>query len=301
MFIKLFKSLRNRSRDISKTNYEVSGIRFYLRRILMEDKILNSTETGISDNRYCDNSIIVSLTTYGRRINDVCFTIESLMQQTMKANRIVLWLDDSFENKKLPNSLERQIDRGLEVRYTKDIKSYKKLIPALKEFPNDTIITVDDDVIYDFDFLEKFIKAHLEDSESIYAGRIHSMVLDGNGVLMPYMKWDWNRTSIPHRHFMTGVGGVLYPPHSLYKDVTREDIFMSLSPTADDVWFTAMAKLKGTDIKKIITRNPQGEDYISNDAVQDMALCNINVGGDGHNDSQIQAVFSRYNIYDLIR
>lgn len=267
----------------------------------MEEKILNCKDSGITETPYCNNAIIVSLTTYGRRINDVCFTIESLMQQTMKANKIVLWLDERFEKKMLPNSLERQIDRGLEIKYTKDIKSYKKLIPAIKEFPNDVIITVDDDVIYDFDFLEKFIKAHLADPKSIYAGRVHSMVFDRKGTLMPYIKWDWNNTSKPSRHLMTGVGGVLYPPNSLYQDVTKEDIFMELSPTADDVWFTAMAKLKGTDIKKIITRNPQGVDYISNYGVQDMALCNINVGNEGRNDAQIQAVFSRYNIYDLIR
>ena len=41
-------------------------------------KILHSTEPGVSSERYCDHDIVISLTTYGRRPEDVCFTIESL-------------------------------------------------------------------------------------------------------------------------------------------------------------------------------------------------------------------------------
>ncbi len=298
---RILKAIRKTRTQVATVEREVSGIKFYIHRLNIEDKILNSKESGITTTPYTQNNIIVSLTTYGRRINDVCFTIESLMQQTMKANKIVLWLDKNFENKMLPTSLLRQVERGLEIKFTKDIKSYKKLIPALKEFPNDVIITVDDDVIYEFDFLEKFIRAHLEDPNSIYAGRIHSMTFDEKGNLKPYMEWNWNCASEPSKHLVTGVGGVLYPPHSLYEDVDKEEIFMSLSPSADDVWFTAMAKLNGTDIKKVETRNPRGEDYVSNDAVQDIGLFNINVGGEGHNDKQIKAVFSKYNIYNLIR
>ena len=42
--------------------------------------------------------------------------------------------------------------------------------------------------------------------------------------------------------------GVLYPPHTLYSDVSREDLFIRLAPDADDVWFWAMAVLNGTKI-----------------------------------------------------
>lgn len=301
MFDKLLRAIRKTRNQVTTVEREVAGIKFYIHRLNIEDKILNCKDSGITDTRYSSNNIIVSLTTYGKRINDVCFTIESLMQQTMKANKIILWLDESFEHKMLPTSLIRQVERGLEIKYTKDIKSYKKLIPALKIFPDDVIITVDDDVIYDFDFLEKFIRAHLTDPKSIYAGRIHSMTFDDKGNLKPYLEWDWYTASEPSKHLITGVGGVLYPPHSLYEEVDNEEIFMSLSPSADDVWFTAMAKLKGTDIKKVETRNFKGEDYVSNDAVQDIGLFNVNVGNNGHNDKQIKAVFSKYNVYRLIQ
>ena len=44
----------------------------------------------------------------------------------------------------------------------------------------------------------------------------------------------------------TGVGGVLYPPHSLDESMLDPEVFMKLAPTTDDVWFWAAAVSKGT-------------------------------------------------------
>lgn len=48
------------------------------------------------------------------------------------------------------------------------------------------------------------------------------------------------------RNLATTGGGTLFPPHSLHPDVFRDDIFMNLCPTTDDLCFFAMAILKGT-------------------------------------------------------
>ena len=63
---------------------------------------LNSIEPGISNIKYCNNEIIVSLTTYGKRLYDVYLAIESIMQQTKKPNRIVLWLGNELKETILP-------------------------------------------------------------------------------------------------------------------------------------------------------------------------------------------------------
>lgn len=287
--------------QVGATYREVSDLKFFMRRMQMEHAILSSDTPGVSTERYCDVDIIVSLTTYGRRLYDVCYTIESLMQQTCRPNRIVLWLDPLTLSKRLPVALQKQMYRGLEVLATPDIRSYTKLIPALKNFPEAAIITVDDDMVYDFDIVERLIKAHHTDPTAIHACRVHTMKFDGKGNLLPYSQWDWCTASTVNRHFLTGVGGVLYPPHALGEEVFDEDVFRSICPTADDVWFTAMAKLNGTSIMKAETRSPNGEDYTCNLDVQDMGLCRINTGISGKNDAQIQAVFTRYGIYDLIK
>ena len=57
-------------------------MKFFMRRVQLEQSILSSASVGVSSDKYCDTEIVVSLTTYGRRLYDVCYTIESLMQQT---------------------------------------------------------------------------------------------------------------------------------------------------------------------------------------------------------------------------
>jgi hypothetical protein len=51
-----------------------------------------------------------------------------------------------------------------------------------------------------------------------------------------------------HRSFLnlqTGVGGVLYPPHSLKQEMMDEALFTSLAPSTDDIWFWAAGVANG--------------------------------------------------------
>lgn len=296
------QKLEGKNNQINLIASEVSSFKYFIKRLNLEDKIINCNTPGISTEKYTDVDIIVSLTTYGRRINDVCITIESIMQQTKKANRIILWIDENLNVNELPSSLKLQMKRGLEVKYTRDIRSFTKLIPALKAFPDAAIITIDDDLIYDFDLLDRLISAFIMDRASIHACRTHTMTFNEEGTIMPYSMWEFckSATDKPTRNFLTGVGGVLYPPSSLPTEVFHEETFSSICPTADDVWFTAMAIINQTPIKKVPTRNPQGEDYILNLDVQDMGLYNMNTGEGGRNDIQIKKVFDKYNVYKFI-
>ncbi len=274
---------------------------FESRRFKLIEHILHDTESGITNQRYTDHDIIVSLTSFDKRINDVAFTIESLMQQSMKPNRIILWLDNSFQNK-LPQSLIYQQKRGLEINFCKDIRSYTKLVPSLRNYPNDAIITFDDDLLYDYDIIERLIKAYLQNPNMIHACRANRMILDHHNKPIPYLQWNRKINEVgPNRlNFLTGVGGVLYPPRCLDEEVLNEDVFLDICKFADDVWFNAMAIKKGTLINKVYTRNHLGEDYISNEAVQDVGLWNVNNQGKRLNDIQLKAVFDKYDLYSKL-
>ncbi len=76
--MKILSSLKRKRRQLNEIHANVQNIKFFMRRLQLEDKILHSTEPGVSSERYCDHDIVISLTTYGRRLEDVCFTIESL-------------------------------------------------------------------------------------------------------------------------------------------------------------------------------------------------------------------------------
>lgn len=275
--------------------------RFERQAFSLTNQTLYSTDSGISSDRLCNEDIIVSLTSYGERIFDVYLAIESIMQGSLKPNRIILCLSkDEFQGKSLPITLQKQIKRGLEIYYCKDTRSYKKLIYTLKENPNATIITIDDDAIYNFDFVENLIKSHKQNPSYIYANRVHLMKKNSNGNFKSYLDWEWcvsTDNSESNNLFFTGVGGVLYPPHSLHEEVFNEDIFMKISPTADDVWFNAMAKLKGTKICKSYTHSQNGEDFIINENLQINSLTTINNAiNHNQNDVQIKAVFEKYGL-----
>lgn len=268
----------------------------------LTEKALFSKELGINREKVCDSEVVVSLTTYGERLYDVYLPIESIMQGTLKPNRIILWVSEDFQFRPLPITLQRQQKRGLEVRYCKDIRSFTKLIPTLKVFPDACIITIDDDLIYKFDLVENLMAAYILEPHYIHANRIHKLVLGDDNKPINYMKWQWNsNNAIPsYLNFLTGVGGVLYPPQSLDNEVFNEEVFLDICKYADDIWFYAMALKKGTMIKKSFTHNPKGEDYILNGNVQNSGLLNVNTKNQCLNDIQLKSVFDRYNLYQTL-
>ncbi|TCN92833.1 hypothetical protein EDB51_12559 [Vibrio crassostreae] len=208
----------------------------------------------ISKEKELDSELIVSLTTFSKKIHDVHLVIESIGQQTLQANRIILWLDEKeFSLDTLPKILHRQVERGLEVRFCPDYRSYKKIIPTLKLAPDAYIITVDDDVLYAYNFIENLLAQHHYSSKTIIGYRGHEITLSNDGEVMPYKRW---RYSVPelvtsHQVMLTGVGGIFYPPNSLHPDVIDINLFMKLAPSADDLWLKIMAIRQGTECKKL--------------------------------------------------
>ncbi len=279
-------------------------IEYCMRHDDMVEKALNCNVPGITTDRLCGHEVIVSLTTYGKRLLDVSPTIESIMQGSMKPNRIVLWLDNGLEGSPLPIALQRQCERGLEIAFCKDLRSYKKLIPALCKFPEAVVITIDDDAIYNYDLVEKLVNAHKLYPHDIVANRVHRMVLGKDGCPIPYMEWNWCvnpplEESSPLL-FFTGVGGVLYPPGSFNSAVTDEAVFMEICKSADDVWFNSMALMAGTKVRKCYTHDVKGEDYILNEDVQDVGLLHINISKAGGNDRQLKAVYDKYGLWNKL-
>lgn len=294
--IKSFFNVRYHNQRLKEQlNYDI-------RSLYLIDKALNCTEPGITNEKYDENEIIVSLTTYGKRLFDVAITIESIMQGSMKPNRIVLWLGEDLKNTTLPIALQKQQSRGLEVSFCKDIRSYKKLIPALKKYPDASIITIDDDVIYHYDLIESLINTHKLYPSHIIANRIHRIILNSNKKPVSYKKWEWDAEpkDDSYLNFFTGVGGVLYPPHSLHPEVLNENIFLNICKYADDIWFNAMALKAGSHVLKCKLKISCGNHILSNYEVQEMGLFHINVNSQNKNDQQMQAVFQKYNLWEQL-
>lgn len=241
------------------------------------------------------HEVIISLTSYPARINTVHLTIESLLRQSWRAEKVVLWLaPEQFPNreKDLPSQLLELTSRGLTIDWYHDIRSYKKLIPALRKYPDSVIVTADDDAIYPSNWLVELVNAYKKNKNAIHCHRCRRVNREGK-VINPYNTWGFivKEDSCSYDNFFTGLGGVLYPPHSLHPKVMDERSFMTLVPDGDDIWFWGMALLKHTPIN-VFKKQISQFDNIPN--TQDTALWNTNCKGEFNNDCKIQNLFRHY-------
>ena len=180
-----------------------------LYKLLVNFGILRPHKLSITNENH--PKIIVSLTSYGRRVNTVYYTIISLLRQTLSPDMVILWLDDeNWSDDKLPKSLKKLCGYGLTVKYCKDIKSYKKLIPALQQYPDALIVTCDDDIYYRRNMVERLVVAYEENPTNIYAHRAHLITFDSKGKLNSYNNWPEEISNVQGKQvFPTSGGGTL--------------------------------------------------------------------------------------------
>ena len=172
----------------------------------------------------------------------------------MQPNKIILWLAESdfpSKEKSLPLNLLELCKKGLTIDYyNQNIKSYLKLIPTLKKYPNKIIITTDDDNMYHKDMVEKLYKSFLKHPKDIHAHRITKITYEsGEFKVIPGGIYYYKNSSFLNK--LTGVGGVLYPPRCFYKDIYNEKLFMKLAPTSDDLWFWIQGILNNIRVRVV--------------------------------------------------
>lgn len=231
--------------------------------------------------------VMVSLTSYGKRLGIVHLTVLSLMGQSVRPDRIVLWLD--AEEGAVPGSLKMLEKYGLDIRYgCEDLKGHKKYFWALREFADSCVITVDDDVMYPADTVESLLAAHGRYPDAVVARRVNRMVV-ADGALAPYADWEfeWHGDDVPRDDLLaTGVGGVLYPPHCF------GDLAFDLGPIAgtglgnDDLWLKANEIIYGRKVAWAPCDLPHPYAIVPD---QDDGLFDGNVQGGG-NDVSIRAI-----------
>lgn len=227
-------------------------LRFVFNPLIRYNSNLMSKYVGINPVKR-DVPIIVSLTSYEARFKDLEISLYSLLNQSLKPDIIILWLSDEIESlNDLPYEITKYIKNGLEIRFVKDIGSYTKAIYTFKEYSEAIIVTADDDIYYPKKWLERLYHSYIAHPKDIQVHRAHRVRLKDRKIL-PYEKWEKHvqEESARFDNFLTGVGGVLYPPNCFLSEVFRNDIFLKYAPTADDIWFWFMALISNRRIRVV--------------------------------------------------
>lgn len=238
--------------------------------------------------------LIVSLTSHPRRFASLHRTLACLLGQTVKPDRVVLWLG-SGAAARLPRQVRALAARGLEVRESEDLGPHTKLLPALAAFPDAYLVNADDDVYYPADWLETLVGAHDPAAPAILCYRAQRLRLAPGGAVAPFSDWQHDVQDKAARRpsvdlLPTGVGGTLYPPASLHPDVLDIGLMRKLSPANDDFWFWWQARRAGTRHRKVGGRFR----YLDWPGSQGVALHPHNLAGgyDGH----IRALVAHYGL-----
>ncbi len=212
---------------------------------LTENKACNR----LSENKREGQKVIVSLTSFPKRLPTLWLVIETILRQTVKPDEIVLYLTASQvpDINALPKSLLRLRERGLRIELAPDaIRSHTKYFYAFQQYPNDIVITVDDDLFYRSDLVETHLRNSNLYPNCVIANWVKE-IIPGKG---KYTEWpDLSRIQKRSKNFLVlGVASVLYPPSSVHPDAFDVENIKTLSLTADDVWLTAMLLKKRTEI-----------------------------------------------------
>ena len=202
-------------------------------------------------------SLIVSFTSYPARIHVVPQVLESLYSQSMKPDRILLWLaEEQFPGREadLPKVLIDDAAAGkFELRWCDDLGSHKKYFYAMQEFPDDIIILVDDDTYYHPDTIKTLYGKHLDFPNCIVGIHTKIILIDDANNIVPYKKWP-PRVFIDYPSIQLipmGGCGVLYPPNSVDPCIFDKSAILSHCAfngviCGDDLWLKAHAILSGT-------------------------------------------------------
>jgi hypothetical protein len=287
-------------------NHYVTSINYFLNPLfckvadvvfIKEYNSTKITKSGITDTKR-NQKIIVSLTSFPSRINTLWICIESLLRQTVKPDEIILWLADTqFKSlSSLPEKLLNQQKRGLSIRFCDDLKSHKKYYYAFKEYPDDVIITVDDDVVYPQNMVKALMDLYYKYPDSICCNFGSYITFNDKDEINLFRNWQSSFVKMLNEPSYllapVGVSGILYPPKSINKEVFNKNVFTNICLYADDLWLKVMGLLNGT---KAIQSDCFPRHFFTIQGSQKECLLRINITKK-QNDVQFQALLNRYKI-----
>lgn len=283
---RVFSLLPRSSIDRVKNVY-ASLLESYYRRMI------NGLANGLNQTPRAQE-VVVTLTSTPKRLRSKTdIAVTTLLRQSFRPDRVVLWLTDEIKADDLPPSFQHLQQAGLEVRFCKDVGPHTKLIHSLAAFPQSILVTADDDLFYAPHWLNTLYQSYLNAPANIHCHRAHLMRTDQNGMLLSYGEWGLTAPGIvgpSHLLFPTSGSGMLFPPSILPQEAQNIEAFRRLCPTNDDIWYKAMALLGNVLCQKA---KPYHRENLTVRDSQGSALFQVNAT---NNDPQLHATFEAYNL-----
>jgi len=214
---------------------------YFLLSIFLRDKKTNTLK-----------DTIVSLTSYDNRINNrLVLVIKSILTQTYQPELLVLFVTQNDFNRTISIMNRLMGDVRFKIQIVEDFYSYKKIIPALKFYPNKNVITIDDDIFYPKNFIYNIFKS-VKQNNILYVNWGHAITFDLNNKIKKYKDLEFrinnknsiNRLLVPN----TGSGAFFSSGLFNYSDYDF-DLILKNFKTTDDLYLFYLCCCKHIEIQ----------------------------------------------------
>lgn len=241
-------------------------------------------------------NLIVSFTSYPARINTLHMVVRSLLRQSICAKNIVLYLGSDTPENAIPKKLKKLCKRGLLIKTGyEDLKPHKKYFFAMQEYPDNIIITVDDDIMYEKNMIEHLYNSYKKYPDAVSARRVTKLTKSENKInSYNDFESEYTKETKPSASLIAvGVGGVLYPPHILHKDAFNSELIKKTCLFTDDIWLKFM-ELKNN--AKVVYVPSTLEKDLTVRSTQKSALMIENIECGNRNDECIKAIQNELSV-----
>ena len=248
------------------------------------------------------DNVTVSLTSHSKRVTDFApFAIYSIFQQTVLPNRIMLNINqEKWNEDDLPELIKKLEVAGLEVNFCEDVGPHTKLLPAMQKYPEDVIITIDDDIYYDKELVEELLSTReVSRKKNVVVCRTAKEITFKDGKMLPYSQW---RNATPDsKAYLSPFGwsGMLYSPHCFAEEAFNKAVYRELCPHADDIWFTIMELIGNVPILMVKNTHWTGKgevDHTNEFVAQNSDALHFQNVSNGGNDAQLAKLIVHYDL-----
>lgn len=222
--------------------------------------------------------VIVSITTIPKRKAMFLQTLPYILKQKY-VKKICINLDNNLSQEDY-DFYDMQVatqDPRIEINKSCDSKwrSANKLLPTIQKYPNDVIVTMDDDLSYDDQCVKELVEMYEKNPECIIAQEINPAIYR-NGYLFYVNTIDIKLMQKEYGKYLTH--SCLFPPH-VFDDteVFDYDKMMKLTHgTHDELWFWEQTTLKGIKVIGLDWTISLGIDSTIQHSADEYQLTNIN-------------------------
>lgn len=242
-----FSSLSNNWIAKNTYNAVATVTRWILRRMI---KFMSVPNIRLQEG----SGIVVSVSSFPKRFLRLRYMLISVLRQSIKPELIVV----NLTQEECPNGLAdvpdylRELERyGIEYRIRSvNLRPHNKYYYVMQEYPQKNIITLDDDIFYRCNVLERLVEIKKHNPGCVCANQVRYIKINSLGDFVGYNQWAlFNNASVGHHLLALGVGGVLYPAGLLREgDIMCVEGILHLCLNADDLWLKAHEIIQGVKV-----------------------------------------------------